>query len=193
MSRFGDLDLTNRADLAMHGLTRYRFWFRWTRPEIHLVRMLRQVEQLRERKDASFTGVPAYYFQRWRYQNICLRFGTTLPLGVFDAGLSIAHIGTLTINSDARVGRNCRLHPGVTIGATRGVAPRIGHDVFIGPNSVLVGDIEIGDRVHIGPSVTVTTSVPADTLLVAVEPVAKPLTRPTWQAGRVETSDQRSA
>lgn len=108
----------------------------------------------------------------------------TLPLGVFDEGLSIAHVGTLTINANARVGRNCRLHPGVTIGATRGDAPRVGDDVFIGPNAVLVGKIYVGDRSHIGPGTVVTVSVPEDTVVFPPMPIQKPRKRPTWQSGR---------
>jgi serine O-acetyltransferase len=182
-----DFGQTTRADLKVQGVSKYRFSFRWTRPEIHLVRMLRQVELLREMKRTKVLAMPLYYFQRWRYQNLCLRTGTTLPLGVFEGGLSIAHIGTVTINSEARVGRNCRLHPGVTIGATRGESPRIGDDVFIGPNSVLVGNITIGDRVHIGPGVVITSDVPADTLVVAGLPLMRPRNRPTWQSERLKT------
>lgn len=180
-----DFGRTTRADLKMHGQSTYRFRFRWTRPEIHVVKMLRQVESLREMKRTNVLAGPLYYLQRWRYQNLCLRTGTSLPLGVFDEGLSIAHIGTVTVNSQARVGRNCRLHPGVTIGATRGKSPTIGDDVFIGPNSVLVGDITIGDRVHIGPGAIVTSNVPADTLVVAGLPVMRPRSRPTWQSERL--------
>jgi serine O-acetyltransferase len=107
---------------------------------------------------------------------------------VFDDGLSLAHIGTITINADARVGRNCRIHPGVTIGSVRGGAPVIGDDVFIAPNVVIVGKIRIGDRVHIGPGAVVTESIPDDTVVLSAAPVQKPRKRPTWQDGRLRSS-----
>ena len=45
-----------------------------------------------------------------------MRFGFTVPLNAFDPGLCLCHIGTIVINSNARVGANCRIHAGVNIG-----------------------------------------------------------------------------
>lgn len=132
--------------------------------------------------------LPLYYLQRWRYQRLCAKYGLTLPLGVFGEGLSLAHVGTITVNADARVGRNCRLHPGVTIGSVRGEAPVIGDDVFIGPNAVIVGKITIGNRVHIGPGAVVTSNIPDDTVVLSPVPVQKPRSRPTWQEDRLSPS-----
>lgn len=186
-NEFQDFRRKTDEDLRMHGLSKYQLRFRWTRPEVYVVRMLRRVELLHRLKGANpFIGA-VYYFQRWRYFKLCSRTGTTLPLGVFAEGLSIAHIGTVTVNSQARVGRGCRLHPGVTIGATRGIAPQLGDDVFIGPNAVLVGNILVGDRVHIGPGAIVTADVPADTLVMASVPVTRQRVRATWQADRRES------
>lgn len=46
----------------------------------------------------------------------CGRF--SIPVNYFGHGLSIAHGGTIIVNDIARVGKNCRIHEGVTIGAT---------------------------------------------------------------------------
>lgn len=44
--------------------------------------------------------------------------GFSIPVNSFGPGLSIAHGGTIVVNNTARIGKNCRIHEGVTIGAT---------------------------------------------------------------------------
>ena len=60
---------------------------------------------------------------------------------------------------------------GVTIGVNIGGkgnlgSPRIGNNVFIGANAVVVGDITIGDHVVIGAGAVVTKSVPSHCTVV---------------------------
>ena len=45
------------------------------------------------------------------------KLGFSIGLNVFGPGLSIAHYGQLVVNENAKVGKNCRIHEGVTIGA----------------------------------------------------------------------------
>ncbi len=108
-------------------------------------------------------GKVAYYWNRFRFERLSEALGFDIPLGVFGPGLSIAHKGTIVVNGDARVGRNCRIHPGATIGAVRGLAPTIGDDVFIGPSVGVYGPVTIGDRATLGPNSLVNFDVPADT------------------------------
>lgn len=108
-------------------------------------------------------GRIAYYWNRFRFERLSEALGFDIPLGVFGPGLSIAHRGTIVVNGDARVGRNCRIHPGVTIGAVRGEAPSIGDDVFIGPGVGVYGPVAVGDRATLGPNSLVNFHVPADT------------------------------
>lgn len=81
-----------------------------------------------------------------------IKLGFTIPLNVFREGLSIAHYGTIVVNENARIGKNCRIHEGVTIGATSGNpnAAKIGDNVFIGSGAKIIGDIKIGDNIAIG-------------------------------------------
>jgi len=173
--------LVMRQDLFMYGVDFYKPQFSIIRPEITLVRRLRQAEFCRSLSQSNLMFAPLYYLARFRYQNLCNKYGATLPLGVFGPGLTLAHVGTVTINADARVGRNCRLHPGVTIGAVGNRAPLIGDDVFIGPNAVVVGGIEVGSRSHIGPCSVVSNDVGPDEIVVPVPAVIKARARPTWQ------------
>ena len=70
---------------------------------------------------------------KFLYLRKSLKLGFSIGLNVFGPGLSIAHYGQLTVNQNARVGKNCRIHEGVTIGATNGnpEAAIIGDNVFI--------------------------------------------------------------
>ena len=90
-----------------------------------------------------------------------IRCGFTIPLGTFDAGLSIAHRGTLVVNPTARIGKNCRIHEGVTIGSTNGSkqAAVIGNNVFIATGVKVIGDIQIADDVAIGANAVVVKDI----------------------------------
>lgn len=80
-------------------------------------------------------------------------------------GLYIGHFGPIIVNGRARIGSNCNLSQGVTIGVvqrgSRQGVPVIGDRVYIGPNAVVIGGVEIGNDVAIGAGAVVTRSVPA--------------------------------
>ena len=61
----------------------------------------------------------------------------------------------------ASVGKNCRLHEGVTIGATNGSnrAAQIGDNVFISSGVKIIGEITIADDVAIGANAVVVKSI----------------------------------
>lgn len=87
--------------------------------------------------------------------------GFEIPINVFGKGLSIAHKGTIIVNSHARIGENCRIHACVNIGTKPGVpdaAPTIGNNVYIGPGAKIYGNIRIGDDIVIGANSVVNKS-----------------------------------
>ena len=90
-----------------------------------------------------------------------IKLGLSIPINVFGPGLSIAHYGTIVVSRAAKVGKNCRLHEGVTIGATNGsaLAPQIGDNVFIGTGAKIIGNISIADDVAIGANAVVVNSI----------------------------------
>jgi serine O-acetyltransferase len=85
-------------------------------------------------------------------------------------GLYIGHFGTIVINIKAKIGRNCNIAHGVTIGqANRGKLkgyPTIGNEVWIGTGSVIVGNINIGSNVLIAPNSFVNMDVPENSLVM---------------------------
>ena len=90
-----------------------------------------------------------------------LKLGFSIPINVFAEGLSIAHYGTIVVNSHAKVGRNCRMQEGVNFGATggNGLSPRVGDNVFIGTGAKLIGGITVADGVAIAANAVVVKDI----------------------------------
>lgn len=86
-------------------------------------------------------------------------------------GLYIGHFGGIVIHGDAEIGDFCNLSQGMTIGIlVRGNQlgiPKIGNRVFIGPGSVILGGITIGDDVLIGTNAIVTFDVPDNAVIAS--------------------------
>jgi putative colanic acid biosynthesis acetyltransferase WcaB len=107
-----------------------------------------------------------HYFVEWV-------LGIELPRKLkVGKGLSLFHGQALVINQGVIIGENCTLRNSTTIGhkkqvdGTFGPCPRIGNNVDIGANVVIIGDIEIGDNVIIGAGSVVTKSFPSDCVIV---------------------------
>ena len=105
---------------------------------------------------------------------LSLKLSFSIPLNVFGPGLSIAHYGTIVVNKNAKIGKNCRIQEGVNIGATNGnnEAPLLGDNIFIGTGAKLLGNIKIGNNVCIGANAVVTKSFP-DNITIAGVPAKK--------------------
>ncbi|MDB4924287.1 serine acetyltransferase [Mucilaginibacter sp.] len=99
----------------------------------------------------------------------CIELPRKLKVG---KGLMLFHGQALVINQGVIIGENCTLRNSTTIGhkkqadGTFSPCPRIGNNVDIGANVVIIGDIEIGDNVIIGAGTVVTKSVPANSVVV---------------------------
>lgn len=96
-----------------------------------------------------------------RLQKLGTKLGFSIPINVFGPGLSIAHKGTIVINSGAKIGSNCRLHVCVNIGTEAGKsheAPIIGDNCYIAPGVKMFGKINIGSNTIIGANAVVNNS-----------------------------------
>jgi putative colanic acid biosynthesis acetyltransferase WcaB len=89
-------------------------------------------------------------------------------------GLVIFHGQGIVIHDKARIGKNCMLRHGITIGTSRSkirtdhnpCVPTIGDDCDIGAGAIIIGDISIGDGASVGAGTVVTKSVPPGSLIV---------------------------
>lgn len=104
---------------------------------------------------------PAVAFGRWRFHHLGILCGFSIPLNAFEEGLSIAHYPGVIVNENAKIGRNCSINQGVTIGATNGSpeAPTIGNNCYIGTGACILGEITIVDDVAIGANAVVVKSI----------------------------------
>lgn len=137
--------------------------------------LLRKTEYyLNCKKDPLGKAVGLFYHYRLRKmgRKLC---GFHIPPNAFKEGLSIAHWGPIVVHPSARIGKNCRIHQCVTIGATNGEtqAAHIGDNVFIGPCSSIIGDITIGNDIAIGANTVVTKSFTDDGITIAGTPAKK--------------------
>jgi serine O-acetyltransferase len=83
----------------------------------------------------------------------------------------IDHFGGIIISGDAVFGDDCVVRNGVTVGlrhtGMRG-APVLGNRVDVGAGAKLLGPIRIGDDVAIGANAVVLTDVPSNSIAVGV-------------------------
>lgn len=116
--------------------------------------------------------IGAYY--KYRLRKLGIRLGYSIPINVCGPGLSLPHHGTIIVNSNAKIGANCRLHACVNIGASggSGKAPQLGDNVYIGPSAVLFGDIKIANNVTIGANATVNKSCIIENVVLAGSPAS---------------------
>ena len=84
-------------------------------------------------------------------------------------GLYLGHAYNITVNPNAIIGEYCNIHKGVLIGqenrGKRKGTPTIGNNVWIGINSVIVGNVRIGDDVLIAPNSYVNCDVPSHSVV----------------------------
>ena len=84
----------------------------------------------------------------------------------------IGHFGGIILNANCVIGNNCNISQGVTIGVSglgekRGV-PKLGNNVYIGANAVLVGKILVNDNVLIAACSLINSDVEQDAVMLGV-------------------------
>jgi serine O-acetyltransferase len=89
----------------------------------------------------------------------------------------IDHFGGIVVSGYARFGDNCRIRNGVVVGLARvsePIAPIIGDNVDIGTGAKVLGNIRIGNNVSIGANAVVVRDVPDDHIAVGVPASNRP-------------------
>lgn len=87
------------------------------------------------------------------------------PAAVIGPGFMLDHATGVVIGETAVIGKNCTFLHGITLGATGKQSgdrhPKIGDNVFIGCNVMVLGNITIGNGSKIGAGSIVLKSIPA--------------------------------
>lgn len=87
------------------------------------------------------------------------------PAAQIGPGLRISHGVGLVIGAHARIGSDCLLMHGVTLGAPTlervDEMPTLGDRVIVGAGAKIIGGLQVGDDVLIGVNAVVTRDIPA--------------------------------
>lgn len=131
---------------------------------------LRKAEYYRNqnKKNIFQKVIERYYLLK--YTRLGIKLGYTIPLNVVEEGLSLPHYGTIIINGNSHIGKNCRIMAGVVIGSTNGLnrAATIGDNVYIGTGVKIIGEIRIGDNACIGANSVVTRNIDGDITVAGI-------------------------
>lgn len=122
------------------------------------------------RKAATASFAPTKFLYKALFRFWANRRGLELSINQqIGGGLYLGHAYNITINSNAKIGRNCNIHKGAVIGqANRGSRkgyPTIGDRVWIGINAAIVGNVTIGDDVMIAPNSFVNIDIPSHSVV----------------------------
>jgi serine O-acetyltransferase len=141
-------------------------------------------------REQSLWAIAVYRFGRWNdsraagfSQKMCDRIywflfrivetltGVSFTKAVeIGPGLRIHHFGNIFVHSGVKMGANCTLRQGVTIGNRHegGGVPVLGNDVELGAYSQVLGEIRIGDGARIGALSVVLKDVPPGATAVGI-------------------------
>lgn len=83
-------------------------------------------------------------------------------------GLRFQHFSNIVINEGVKIGKNCLIFQGVTIGYSSSGVPQIGDNVVLTSGCKLLGGIRIGNNVIIGANAVVTHDIPDNSIAVGI-------------------------
>lgn len=145
-------------------LSKFEIWAKCVNPNLHFIYILRKTQKYKKK---SFLGL----FWRFVLRHHQIKYGFQIyPETQIGDGFYLGHWGSLVINPNTKIGKNCNIAQGVTIGQqNRGKntgIPVIGNEVWIGANAVIVGGVMIGNNVLIAPNSYVNFDVPSDSVVM---------------------------
>ncbi|MBQ6886395.1 MAG: hypothetical protein IJN54_02635 [Lachnospiraceae bacterium] len=120
--------------------------------------LYKHMKYLRKAEYAANNRKLSRYWYLTRLLRIQTRYGISIPLNVVEEGFEIVHLGSVIINCNAHIGKYCRVHPGVCVGANHDKAPTIGEHVYLGPGAKVFGDIILADEIQVGANAVVNKS-----------------------------------
>ena len=103
--------------------------------------------------------------------------GISIPKSVrIGPGLRIHHFGNIFIHKDVKIGANCTLRQGVTIGNRHegGAVPELEDEVDLGAYAQVLGGVRVGRGARIGAMSVVLRDVPAGATAVGIPATVLP-------------------
>lgn len=145
-------------------LSTIQIWKKCINPNLHFVYVLRMAQKCKQKP-------LLHIFWRIVLRHYQIKYGFQIyPETQIGEGFYLGHWGSLVINPNTIIGKNCNIAQGVTIGQqNRGKnegSPVIGNEVWIGANAVIVGAVTIGNNVLIVPNSYVNFDVPSNSVVL---------------------------
>lgn len=116
-------------------------------------------------------GISLQPFRLFAERFIEITTGISIPAATdIGKGFRIHHFGGVIFHSKVKIGENCTVYQGVTLGDKGGYGdpPTIGNNVLIGAGAKILGDITIGDNVAIGANAVVLSSIPSNSIAAGI-------------------------
>lgn len=144
----------------------------------------------RETVTPRLLRMPFSFLYRAMYVFVRNVYGIEIPSSaVIGRRLRVAHQHGILVHPQAKIGDDCMIRQGVSIGISRvartsegaQVAPILGDRVEVGAGVAIVGAVTIGDDVAISPNTVVITNVPANSIVTS--PLPRILPRPAGVQG----------
>ena len=155
-----DLRYYIACDLASNNITKLSIKQKLFDKKIAFQISMRKISYYRYKLNKHIIYKIMYIYYWIKYRGLSYQLGFLIDPDTFGPGLSIAHYGSIVVNPNVRVGKNCRMHSCVNIGEGNRKNPIIGDNVYIGPGAKIFGGIKIGNNVAIGANAVVNKDVP---------------------------------
>jgi serine O-acetyltransferase len=144
----------------------------WTRPGFQAVAVHR-FGNWRMRLQPKVLRAPFSVLYRALFRGVRNFYGIELPASA-QVGRRVVfeHQSGIVIHGNARIGDDCIIRQGVTLGNRYlnepQAAPRLAKGVNVGAGAKILGAVTIGDNAQIGANAVVLSDVPANQLAVGV-------------------------
>lgn len=124
------------------------------------LRILRSYEYVLNTKK-SVLWAPLKFYLKYRFKKISKKLGYSIPPNVFAEGLMLPHYGNIVVNRKVKIGKNCKIHVGVNIGASfhnSDETPTLGDNCYIAPGAKIYGNVKLRNNIMIGANAVVNKS-----------------------------------
>lgn len=133
------------------------------------LKALRRAEYFHNIKRNRFQDI-LYLLSYLRWKRLSLKYRIKIGLNTCGPGIFLPHIGFIRIATNARIGKNCTIAPGVVVGTKHRYenVATIGDNVELTLGAKIIGKLRIGDNVIVAPNSVVVKDVPSNAIVSGI-------------------------
>lgn len=132
--------------------------------------VFRYLKSLRKYEFYTNINSPFRYWWRFRNRRLGLKFNLAIPINVVGPGLYLPHIEGGVIVNCKSIGKNCKINSGVVIGNKHDNTQiaEIGDNVELAVGCKVIGKVRVGNNVVVAPNAVVVKDVPDNCIVGGV-------------------------